>query len=175
MTDDRLSVYASVMDTVAQLLSLQPAIKLPWEPEEWLASIIPSTTALPLTQAGFDCLAACNHALVALQHASIEPAIDIDTRPAICGLTEKACHAFDGFKSETHWLTMVWLQLLAFLAPQFATVHVEAVGLLWIVQSLTSLDYIESLLCQRMTSDDSKVQADAFEAFGNLWRLTGKS
>lgn len=89
VTDDKLNVYASVMDTIAQLLSLQPAIKLPWQPEEWLAHIIPSIAALPLTQAGFDCLAACNHALVALQHAAIVPAIDIDTRPAICGLTDK--------------------------------------------------------------------------------------
>lgn len=65
-------------------------------------------------------------------------------------------------------------KLLKYLHPDFATYHIRSINLIWALQSMTKRSYVESILAQSLTSTDTRSTADAFEAFGVLWRLSGK-
>lgn len=64
-------------------------------------------------------------------------------------------------------------KLLKYLRPNSTSYHVRAVNLIWSLESSTTLSYVETILAQSMNSPESWVVAEAYEAFGVLWRLTG--
>lgn len=175
-TDEHLAVFSSLMDAIAQLLAQKASVRMDWQPDAWIQSVLPAISALPGTQAGFDCLAASLQALVALHRAPIEPALDIDTPQTVACLMDKVSGlpSLYGLKTYTYSCLCGPRQMISFLAPRFGPVHVETVRLLWTLEALTQFDYIESILCERMSSVDEYAQAAAFDAFGTLWRLTGR-
>lgn len=65
--------------------------------------------------------------------------------------------------------------LLKYLHPDFAGYHVRAVNLIWSLQASTTRSHVESIVAQSMTSPKSGNVSEAYEAFGVIWRLTGKS
>lgn len=46
---------------------------------------------------------------------------------------------------------------------------------MWTLHSLTKFNYVETIISQQLSSPDESIQMAAFNAFGNLWRLTGKA
>lgn len=75
--------------------------------------------------------------------------------------------------SRTEILT-IYIQLFGFLHQDWAIFHVRAVSLVWMLESLTSDHFVESIIAQSMNSPESRIVHNAFEAFGVLWRLTGE-
>lgn len=65
--------------------------------------------------------------------------------------------------------------LLKYLHPDFTGYHVRAVNLIWSLHSSTVRSHVESIVAQSMTSPTSGTVSEAYEAFGVIWRLTGKS
>lgn len=45
--------------------------------------------------------------------------------------------------------------------------------MIWSIESLSSMRYIESMIAARLAQPDASGRLKAFEAFGNLWRFTG--
>jgi len=67
-------------------------------------------------------------------------------------------------------------QLLRYLGPEYAAYHARAVNLIWSLETSAGQSHVETILAQSMTSPspDSRNMAEPYEAFGVLWRLTGK-
>ena len=65
-------------------------------------------------------------------------------------------------------------QLLRYLRPEYAAYHARAVNLIWSLENSAGQSHVEPILAQSMTSPDSRNMAEPYEAFGVLWRLTGK-
>jgi hypothetical protein len=64
-------------------------------------------------------------------------------------------------------------QLLRYLAPQYSLCHSRAVALLWECNQLADVHTLETATAKRMT--DTRHRQEALDAFGVLWRLTGKN
>ena len=69
--------------------------------------------------------------------------------------------------------TMV-TKLLGYLRADLVPYHARAVTLICGIETSTKMRHVESVIAQTMTSPDSRNVAEAYEAFGVLWRLTGK-
>jgi hypothetical protein len=65
-------------------------------------------------------------------------------------------------------------RLLSYLRPHCAVYHARAVSLIWSLVAATDRPHVESILAQTMASSESRSVQEAYEAFGVLWRLTGK-
>lgn len=65
-------------------------------------------------------------------------------------------------------------RLLRYLQPTHSAYHVRAVNLIWSLESSTTHSHVESILAQCMTSPKPGAFLAGYEAFGVLWRLTGK-
>jgi hypothetical protein len=65
-------------------------------------------------------------------------------------------------------------RLLKYLRPNFTVYHVRSVTLIWSLQNATSRSHVESILAQTMNTPESRNVQEAYEAFGVLWRLTGR-
>jgi hypothetical protein len=62
-----------------------------------------------------------------------------------------------------------------YLRSDYAVYHVRAVTLIWSLEAATKQRHVESILAQNLTSTDSRNVHECYDAFGVLWRLTGKS
>lgn len=83
----------------------------------------------------------------------LEPRLTIDERPILDKMINR---------------------LLRYLQPTQSAYHVRAVNLIWSLESSTTHSHIESILAQCMASPKPNAFPDGYEAFGVLWRLTGK-
>jgi hypothetical protein len=83
----------------------------------------------------------------------LEPKLTIDERPILDKMVTR---------------------LLRYLQPSYSAYHVRAVNLIWSLESSTTHSHVESILAQCMTSTKSSIFPVGYEAFGVLWRLTGK-
>lgn len=64
---------------------------------------------------------------------------------------------------------------MSFLDSTHSKYHVQAVSLIWAVQDISRFRHVEAAICHRLTTTDGRAKAEAFEAFGNLWRFTEDS
>lgn len=67
------------------------------------------------------------------------------------------------------------IKLLKYLRADLVSYHARAVNLICGIETATRLCHVESVIAQTMTSPQSRNVAEAYEAFGILWRLTGES
>jgi len=65
-------------------------------------------------------------------------------------------------------------QLLRYLRPECAVYHVRAVNLVWQLENANPRPHVEAVLSQSLASPQSRNNRGAYEAFGVLWRLTGR-
>jgi len=63
--------------------------------------------------------------------------------------------------------------LFRYLNSDFGFYHSRAVELLWECNQLADMHTLETVTARRMS--DKRNRQGAYEAFGVLWRLTGKS
>ncbi|PPQ99509.1 hypothetical protein CVT24_005299 [Panaeolus cyanescens] len=145
----RVSLTRSLV-ILDQLVSrLTQPISLTWEPEQWLNTMLASLQHENTIFAVVDRLLSL---IINLnRNPFVEPKFNIDNRPVMSSMTNK---------------------LLKYLHPDFATYHIRAINLIWALQSMSKRSYIESIVAQSLTSSDSRSMAEAFEAFGVLWRLS---
>lgn len=71
-------------------------------------------------------------------------------------------------------LCLMPAQLFRFLNVDFAPYHVRTVHLIWMLESATTHDHVESIVAQSLTAPESRNVHEAYEAFGVFWRLTGQ-
>ncbi|KAF9056037.1 Dopey, N-terminal-domain-containing protein [Panaeolus papilionaceus] len=128
---------------------LMQTVRLTWDPKQWLDSMLATVQHETTIFAVADRLISLIISLNRNQH--IEPRISIENRPVMSIMINK---------------------LLKYLHPDFATYHIRSINLIWALQSMTKRSYVESILAQSLTSTDTRSTADAFEAFGVLWRLS---
>lgn len=55
-----------------------------------------------------------------------------------------------------------------------APFYVKAVDLIWKIQKLSNNRHVESVISAKLNSKEMVTRLETFEAFGNLWRYTGK-
>lgn len=93
--------------------------------------------------------------LVVVLHQTkrLEPSITIDDRRTMYKMVHK---------------------LLQYLRSNYAVYHVRAVNLIWSLEASTTRPHVESIVAQMMTSPESRNIHESYEAFGVLWRLTGR-
>ena len=84
----------------------------------------------------------------------LEPRFTIDERPTLDKMVNR---------------------LLKYLQPTYSAYHVRAVNLIWSLESSTTHSHVESILAKCMTSLKPSTFLAGYEAFGVLWRLTGKT
>lgn len=65
-------------------------------------------------------------------------------------------------------------QIFTYIRPDRAIYHLAAVDLIWALEGATNKPHLESIIAQRMMAPTSEQRQEAFEAFGVLWRLTGR-
>jgi len=69
---------------------------------------------------------------------------------------------------------MAFFQLLRYLRPEYAVYHVRGVNLVWQLENAGPRSHVEAVLSQSLASPQSRNNHGAYEAFGVLWRLTGR-
>jgi len=71
-------------------------------------------------------------------------------------------------------MVKVVTKLLHYLRPDTTAYHVRAVDLIWSLEAISKHSHVESIVAQTLTSPESRNVQEAYDAFGVLWRLTGK-
>ncbi|GAA5963888.1 hypothetical protein JCM21900_003967 [Sporobolomyces salmonicolor] len=131
---------------------VEDELHLPWQPEGWADSLIGCLSASRATVANFTLHSSIIKLVLTLTKASrLHPPLRGDRRALIEALASK---------------------LLEYLQPGCAPYFVEAVQLLWGVETLSGSRHLESMIAERLASLTPAVRLAAFEAFGNLWRFT---
>lgn len=64
-------------------------------------------------------------------------------------------------------------KLFKYLHSDYSEYHVRATALIWSLDVATTSSHVEAILAKSLT-DQSQEVADAYEAFGVLWRLSGR-
>ena len=65
-------------------------------------------------------------------------------------------------------------KLLHYLNADTVAYHARVVHLICSLETSTAEKHVESVIAQTMASPESRNVAEAYEAFGVLWRLSGK-
>lgn len=65
-------------------------------------------------------------------------------------------------------------KLLYYLKADTVAYHARAVHLICSLETSTTEKHVESVIAQTMASPQSRNVAEAYEAFGVLWRLSGR-
>lgn len=94
LSESDLALTSALMDVIAQLVSARSDLTLSWNPSSWLSAVSSTIDQMSGSQAGFDCLAASLHTLVALHHSAAQPVIDIDTQHIMTAFLNKVCEIF---------------------------------------------------------------------------------
>jgi len=144
-----VGVLSTATSHSAELLALK------WEAQDWTDSLLACLEAGSATVSSFALHSAIIKSILTLSKTpALHPPITRNRRRLVEALTSK---------------------LLEYLEPSCAPSFVEAVQLLWGVQSMSDRRHVESMISERLSSADPAVRLPAFEAFGNLWRFTEDS
>ncbi|BGP07694.1 Protein dopey-1 [Rhodotorula toruloides] len=131
----------------------ETSLRLPsWVPEDWTRTLLSCFEAFPARVANFTLHAGIVKIILDLGSArTLEPRLQGDDRFLIQTLAAK---------------------LLDYLQPGTSPCYLEAVQLIWSIESLSPMRYSESMISARLAQPDANNRLKAFDAFGNLWRFT---
>ncbi|BGP31712.1 hypothetical protein JCM10296v2_003486 [Rhodotorula toruloides] len=134
----------------------ETSLRLPsWVPEDWTKTLLSCFEGSPARVANFTLHAGIVKIILDLGSArTLEPCLRGDDRFLIQTLAAK---------------------LLDYLRPGTSPCYLEAVQLIWSIESLSPMRYIESMISARLAQPDANSRLKAFDAFGNLWRFTEDS
>ncbi|KAK4333987.1 Protein dopey [Rhodotorula toruloides] len=134
----------------------ETSLRLPsWLPEDWTKTLLSCFETSPARVANFTLHAGILKIILDLGSArTLEPRLRGDDRFLIQTLAAK---------------------LLDYLQPGTSPCYLEAVQLIWSIESLSPMRYIESMISARLAQPDASSRLKAFDAFGNLWRFTEDS
>ncbi|KAH6916730.1 Dopey, N-terminal-domain-containing protein [Coprinopsis sp. MPI-PUGE-AT-0042] len=131
------------------LTRLSTPLSLQWKPSEWMNTLLETFESESATFTTVDRVVTLITALHRNEH--LQPALSIQRRSTIQKMVTK---------------------LLKYLRADFVPYHARAVNLICGIETATRLCHVESVIAQTMTSPESRNVAEAYEAFGILWRLT---
>ncbi|EMD42316.1 hypothetical protein CERSUDRAFT_102665 [Gelatoporia subvermispora B] len=142
-----LTLLCSVIDEVEQ--SQTYTLSISWDPAEWLSTML---SCLEHQAAAFVMVDNIVTAVMRLQRTSkLDPPLQIDPRGTAAVITNT---------------------LLRYLRPSWAAYHMRAVSLIWAVEKFSRGRMVESVMSQRLSTQDPDSFQSACEEFGVLWRLT---
>ncbi|GEM07562.1 cellular morphogenesis-related protein [Rhodotorula toruloides] len=122
---------------------------------EWSKTLLAPFELYPAQVANFSLHAGIVRIILDIGSArSIEPQLRCDHRVLIQTLASK---------------------LLDYLQPGTSPCYLEAVQLIWSIESLSPMRYVESMISARLVQHNANDRLKAFDAFGNLWRFTEDS
>jgi hypothetical protein len=154
VSDQQYDLLTGTMDSISLVLSARGSISLAhWDASTWMDSILSGLQQPTFTASAFASVTAVIQALFELSQFPLTPKLNLDRFKIINSLVDA---------------------LLLYLDPQLAACHSESVRLIWLLQSLTDFNLVESILSNRMCSKDAQEQRAAYEAFGVIWRLSGQ-
>jgi hypothetical protein len=185
-TTSNASLSSFLLATVALLdLLVNSAIdsldklQVAWTPEEWFNSLVAGIKATTVSISNF----ALHSGLVTLaltlaQTRCLKPSLARGREQLTESLASKVCF-FLGYSRNILFLeadkfSSCITQLLEYLQPRCSPCYVETVQLLWRIDSLSESRCLESIISMQLASPGESTRLVAFEAFGNLWRFTGK-
>ncbi|KAG2022683.1 hypothetical protein CC2G_000411 [Coprinopsis cinerea AmutBmut pab1-1] len=134
------------------LARLQMSVSLDWTPAEWMGVLLETFDYEAATFTTVDRVVTLLTGLHRTQH--IQPPLKIESRATIHKMVTK---------------------LLKYLRPDSVSYHARVVTLICGLETSTKGSHVESIIAQTMTSPESRNVAEAYEAFGILWRLTDDS
>lgn len=162
--------FCRILGLISRLVGrLTEPIVISWSPKDWLHVILSTFQKTVRSHSFFIhgrpyfMLPQCSTFTVVDQ--VISSAIDLHHSQYL----EPEFHIFDQPVMDT-----MISQLLRYLRPEYAAYHARAVNLIGSLESSAGHSYVESILARSMTLRDSQNMAEPYEAFGVLWRLTGK-
>ncbi|SCV67868.1 BQ2448_5479 [Microbotryum intermedium] len=135
--------------------SLETHINVAWEPEKWAKSVVQALERTETTIGNFGIFGCVVWGLSTVILAK-------NVRPTVS-------------RNQREWLEKIAAKLLEYLQPSGAPCFVEAVQMLWAIESFSDYRLLETMISERLASHDPVVRLAAFEAFGNLWRFTEDS
>ncbi|OCH88751.1 hypothetical protein OBBRIDRAFT_64803 [Obba rivulosa] len=142
-----LTLLCSVVDEVEE--SQTDALSISWDPAEWLSTML---RCLEHQAAAFVMVDNIITTVMRLQRASkVNPRLGADPRSTAAVITKT---------------------LLRYLRPSWAAYHMRAVSLIWAVEKFSRGRLVESVMSQRLSSQEPHEFQPACEEFGVLWRLT---
>lgn len=126
-----------------------------WHSNEFVDEILACVGATAATPANFALDAQVTTTILSLAKSPVlKPQLRRDRRDMIDALSSKQ---------------------LDYLQQGCAPCYVEATQLLWRLETLSAGRLLESMIAQRLASEDTPTKLAAFDAFGNLWRFTEDS
>ncbi|SCZ93044.1 BZ3500_MvSof-1268-A1-R1_Chr6-2g08425 [Microbotryum saponariae] len=135
--------------------SLDTQIKVAWEPETWAKSVVGALERTETTMANWGIFGCVVWGLsTVMTGKNVRPTLKRNRRDLLEAIAAK---------------------LLEYLQPSGAPCFVEAVQMLWAIESFSDYRLLETMISERLASPDPAVRLAAFEAFGNLWRFTEDS
>ncbi|KDE03256.1 hypothetical protein MVLG_06250 [Microbotryum lychnidis-dioicae p1A1 Lamole] len=151
-----------LLDSIGVLLSLyvvteslDTQIKVAWEPETWAKSVVRALERTETTMANWGIFGCVVWGLsTVMTSKNVKPTLKRNRRDLLKAIAAK---------------------LLEYLQPSGAPCFVEAVQMLWAIESFSDYRLLETMISERLASPDPAVRLAAFEAFGNLWRFTEDS
>lgn len=65
-------------------------------------------------------------------------------------------------------------QVFDYLAPDLSPYHLRSVNLVWALEQSSTKRHVEATIAQLLSNPDPTIAQRHFDAFGVLWRLTGR-
>lgn len=139
---------------------------LEWEPDVWMLSMLSSLKLNPPFEL-VDELVTIMASLTAFK--ALSPAFRLNNRVVKRKLLNSV-----RVTSLSLGQILIPLQIFGFFEPHCVPYHARAVQLFWLLHSCVSDSEIEGLISERLVKPDASINNSGVEAFGVLWRFSGK-